>query len=55
MAFAFIGLAGVRQGCPASSTLFVIVIDPIIRALLMRLPRSCLFRAYAGENCDGLL
>ena len=31
MTFAFIGLAGVRQGCPASSTLFVTVIDPIIR------------------------
>ena len=49
MAFAFIGLAGVRQGCPASSTLFAIVTDPIIRALLMRLPRSCLLRAYADD------
>ena len=49
MSFAFIGLAGVRQGCPASSTLFVIVTDPIIRALLLRLPRSCLLRAYADD------
>eukprot|EP00972_Heterocapsa_arctica_P107287 15805254-Heterocapsa_arctica.AAC.1 len=38
--FAFTGGAGVRQGCPASSSLFVIVTDPIIGALLLRIPRN---------------
>ena len=49
MNFASVGLVGVRQGCPASSTTFAIVIDPIIGALLLRLPRTCLLRAYADD------
>ena len=47
--YAFCGAAGVRQGCPASTSLFVIVTDPIIRAMCLRLPRSCLVRAYADD------
>eukprot|EP00972_Heterocapsa_arctica_P056222 8295167-Heterocapsa_arctica.AAC.1 len=47
--FAFTGGAGVRQGCPASSSLFVVVTDPIVRALLLRIPRNCMLRAYADD------
>ena len=47
--YAFCGLAGVRQGCPASTSLFVIATDPIIRALCLRVPRPGLVRAYADD------
>ena len=40
---------GVRQGCPLSSTIFVIATDAIIRYVLPRLrPNDCL-RAYADD------
>ena len=47
--YAFCGAAGVRQGCPASTSLFVIATDPILRALCLRIPRSCVTRAYADD------
>ena len=47
--YAFCSAAGVRQGCPASTSLFVMVTDPIMRALCLRLPRGCIARAYADD------
>ena len=45
----FQALSGVRQGCPLSATIYVIVTDSIIRFLLTRLsPWDCL-RAYADD------
>ena len=46
---AFCGAAGVRQGCPASTSLFLIATDPIIRALCLRILRPCTIRAYADD------
>ena len=47
--YAFRGAAGVRQGCPASTSLFVMVTDPIIRALCLRIPRPCKVRGFADD------
>ena len=47
--YAFLCSAGVRQGCPLSSALFVIVCDPILRALRAQVPERCLLRGYADD------
>ena len=49
--FAFVALAGVRQGCPLSSTIFVIVTDCICNALIWRLGPGSLLRMYADDIC----
>lgn len=49
--FAFVALAGVRQGCPLSSTIFVIVTDCICSALIERLGPGSLLRMYSDDIC----
>ena len=39
----------VRQGCPLSATVYVIVTDCIIRFILSRIPRASCLRAYADD------
>ena len=48
--FTFVALAGVRQGCPLSSTIFVIVTDCICSALVVRLGTGGLLRMYADDS-----
>ena len=47
--YVFTALSGVRQGCPLSSTIFVIVTDCILRALQDCISSSDLLRAYADD------
>ena len=48
--FAFVAASGVRQGCPASSSIFVMVTDPIIRTLCLQVPSHIMVRAYADDT-----
>ena len=47
--FAFTVTSGVRQGCPASATLFVLAIDPLLRALSSRLPLGATVCTFADD------
>ena len=47
--FAFVARAGVRQGCPLSSTIFVIVTDCMIRALISVIGCGDILRGYADD------
>ena len=46
---AFTVCAGVKQGCPLSGLLFVIVCDSLLRSLCEATPRGGLIRAYADD------
>ena len=47
--YAFLSAAGVRQGCPLSSALFVVITDPILRAIFRSIPPHCMVREYADD------
>ena len=47
--FAFCAMAGVRQGCPLSSTIFVLATDAFIRALTSILGPTSMIRVYADD------
>ena len=47
--YAFVALAGVRQGCPLSSTFFVLVTDCIMRALSSVVKYRDMIRGYADD------
>ena len=47
--FAFMGLAGVKQGCPASALLFALVTHPILLYLQDALTPRSVLRAYADD------
>ena len=49
LSFAFCAAAGVRQGCPLSSFLFILATDCIIRALAEYLGPEEMIRAYADD------
>eukprot|EP00973_Karenia_brevis_P036622 5047451-Karenia_brevis.AAC.1 len=47
--FAFVAAAGVRQGCPLSSTIFILVTDCILTALAQTLDPGDILRGYADD------
>ena len=47
--FVFTVMSGVKQGCPLSALLFVIAVDPFLRALHTRIGPGGLVRAYADD------
>ena len=47
--FAFVAMAGVRQGCPLSSTIFVIITDCIMRALHSAVKSRDIVRGFADD------
>ena len=43
-------LSGIRQGCPASGSIFALCVDPVIRKIVSRIPRySSLAVAFADD------
>ena len=49
MRYAFVAPSGIRLGCLLSSDIFVIITDPINRAVLLRIPRSGTLCAFADD------
>ena len=47
--FAFVAASGVRQGCPLSSVLFILVTDCILTALCQTLGPRDILRGYADD------
>ena len=47
--FAFTSRSGVRQGCPLSSVLFLLVTDCILRALQASMVKPGMLRGYADD------
>ena len=46
---AFVVKSGVKQGCPLSATLFVLALDPFLRAMASRIGPCNVCRAYADD------
>ena len=42
-------MSGVRQGCPLSSSIFVLVTDCMIQFIKSKLPYGCIVRAFADD------